>query len=604
MMRHALTIAGLLGLSCAVQAWCVARAVTPAQDAVRFIKVAQAIEHNGLLTVLRTRDEHPLFPAAVCLTHHVRGLVLPEVPDAWATSAQLAAAAALVLTVVPVYGLLLCLTRWPSAAAGALFFCLMTPVTRLGADGLSDSTHLCLLCAALWATTKWFSTWSGRFDVQCSMLDVGRSGMRTEHRTSNIEHPTLNDRGNAPRFGRSAALFLAGLFLALAALARKEAVVLLPAIGLAASVLQLTAARRRWRDFLRSGLFLGLGMAVVVGPYLATSEALTPGRGLARLLGPRFSVESPDEPAATVDNAPPKKPKKASSRWRMSDGQRMEFAKKDSQASIRFHGYGPALRELARELPEALNYWIGGLALLGLWSARRRAWPPTGIFVLVFALVFSAAVIQFAARSGYLAPRHLLPLVVLALAWAGEGAMASAECGVRSAEWLKHRLSLAYSALRTPHSALVSLVVLLAAAACLPRTLAPLHASRVGHRKAAQWLASQPGPHGAVLDTRGFTRFFSGRKTYDFAQGRQALRDPHLAYVVVERRELEYGSRRSQTLRELLARGSTCVARFAGDAAHAEAVEVYQWPGNAPSLTVATASQRSTTDNGQLTTDN
>ena len=117
MTRHAITLVPLLSLTCAVQAWCVTHAVTPAQDAVRFIKVAEAIEHKGLLSVLRTRDEHPLFPAAVWLAHHLRGLWLAETAEAWATSAQLAAAAALLLTVVPVYGLLLCLTRWPSAVA-------------------------------------------------------------------------------------------------------------------------------------------------------------------------------------------------------------------------------------------------------------------------------------------------------------------------------------------------------------------------------------------------------------------------------------------------------------------------------------------------------
>jgi hypothetical protein len=152
--------------------------------------------------------------------------------------------------------------------------------------------------------------------------------------------------------------------------------------------------------------------------------------------------------------------------------------------------------------------------------------------------------------------------------------LTSAEYGARSAEWSRR---LSHSALRIPRSALPLAIASLAAAACLPRTLAPLHASRLGHRQAAQWLAARSQPDDAVLDTRGFTRFFSGRRTYDFPQGRRALRDPHLAYIVVEHRELEYDSRRGQTLRELLARGSRLMGRFAADSPGMEAVEVYQW---------------------------
>ncbi len=592
MKRHALTIAGLLGLCCAVQAWCVTRAVTPAQDAVRFTKVAQAIEREGLLNVLCTRDEHPLFPAAVCLTHQVRGLWLPETADAWATSAQFAAALALVLAVVPVYGLLLCLTRWPAAVTGALFFCLMTPVARLGADGLSDSTHLCLLCVALWATVKWFAGPKGSrgappFDVGRWTFVVGRSASRTEHRTSNVQRPTSNraEVGTSDdRFAASSIwLFLAGLFLALAALARKEALVLAPAIGLTVLAIQFTPWRQRWRNVLWQSLCLGLGMAIVVGPYLAASDALAPRQAVGRLFGHSLDAESSDGAPAAVANSAPPAPKKRSSRWRTSDGQRMAFTKKDSQASIRFHGYGAALREFARELPSAFNYWIGGLALVGIWGARKRVWRPSGVFVLAFVLIYSAAAIYFAAGSGYLAPRHLLPLVVLGLSWAGEGAIGirNAEFGMRN--WLSRRrlqllqFRIPHSAFRILYATAPALLVTLAAAACLPRTLAPLHASRLGHRQAAQWLASQPEPDDTVLDTRGFTRFFSGRKTYDFEQGKQALRDPRLAYIVVEHRELEYDSHRGQTLRELLARGSRLMGRFAADSPGVEPVEVYQW---------------------------
>ena len=46
----------------------------------------------------------------------------------------------------------------------------------------------------------------------------------------------------------------------------------------------------------------------------------------------------------------------------------MEFGIKDRSVSTRFQGHVSALGEYLRELPEAMQYWIGGLALIGLWQ--------------------------------------------------------------------------------------------------------------------------------------------------------------------------------------------------------------------------------------------
>jgi hypothetical protein len=123
----------------------------------------------------------------------------------------------------------------------------------------------------------------------------------------------------------------------------------------------------------------------------------------------------------------------------------------------------------------------------------------------------------------------------------------------------------------------------------LPQTLAPLHASRLGHRQAAEWLASQPEKQEAVLDTRGFTSLFSGRPTYTFEQAKRALRNPRLAYIVVECRELQYDSRRGRTLRQLLATGGQRVACFAAENPGAETVEIHRWHGWPPTSAISVA---------------
>jgi hypothetical protein len=107
--------------------------------------------------------------------------------------------------------------------------------------------------------------------------------------------------------------------------------------------------------------------------------------------------------------------------------------------------------------------------------------------------------------------------------------------------------------------------------------LAPLHASRAGHRRAGEWLARAEAP-GAVLDTRGWTAFYSGRPTHRYDAARSAFRQGDLAYVVLEQRELEFDSRRSRTLAHLLAGAARPAARFpAPSGRRADTVLVYRW---------------------------
>ena len=55
-------------------------------------------------------------------------------------------------------------------------------------------------------------------------------------------------------------------------------------------------------------------------------------------------------------------------------------------------------------------------------------------------------------------------------------------------------------------------------------------------------MAGQTDLHGAVLDTQGWTGLYSGRETYAYESARVALSDPHLAYLVLEGREIGYDS--------------------------------------------------------------
>jgi hypothetical protein len=123
-------------------------------------------------------------------------------------------------------------------------------------------------------------------------------------------------------------------------------------------------------------------------------------------------------------------------------------------------------------------------------------------------------------------------------------------------------------------------VVLLSGTLCLPQTLMHFHFSRLGHRQAAQWLATEADVPGAVLDTLGWTGLYSGRDTYEFEQARTALADRQLAYVVLEQRELGFDSARSRTLRCVLRAAGEPVAEFPAPALRSpnhRPVLVYRW---------------------------
>src|SRR5262249_34065211 len=88
------------------------------------------------------------------------------------------------------------------------------------------------------------------------------------------------------------------------------------------------------------------------------------------------------------------------------------------------------------------------------------------------------------------------------------------------------------------------------------------HPSRWGHWAAGRWLAERGTPAEAVLDTRGWAAFISGRRAYDYWHVRQAFSDASLTYIVVGTDELEADSRRAATLRAVLAYAGEPVAGF------------------------------------------
>ncbi len=545
-LRHVMFLAGLLALSSVIQVLLVTRATLPAPDTVRFAAVAQSMQQEGLLATLARDGEQPLFPLWMGWVHTTGEKVFGASGVTWAGTAQFAAAVPLVLSLVPLYLLMLRLVGPKAAAVGGLLFCVLPEVARLGADGISDTTHLLFFCIALWAIVEYFSAAKG-------------------------------PRRGAVRMARPPLWLLAGgMATGVALLARAETLVLAASLGAALLLFQRTSGwRQTWASLAAaSGCFL-LGVAVVWGPLLAATDSTAPEAIAARVLGRPGAV-----PAVSTSPAP--ETAEIASGWLLDDGRSAAFDIKDRTTSTRRRGLATAIVRFLRELADATGYWVGALALFGAWRLGRWRAAPCDRLLQIFFALFSLATIATAANEGYLAPRHLLPLVVVSIGPAGCGAL---ELAVVLARRLDRR---AAGPLRTRWAECPAVgrrrwagaIVLLAAAACSPQTLLQIHHSRLGHRMAAEWLGEVAPPGSAVLDTQGFTGLYGRRATYPYAEAPAVLGDPRLVYLVVEQRELTRDSRRGQTLRWLLSTAGRKAAEFpprAARRANHRRVLVYRW---------------------------
>ena len=226
-----------------------------------------------------------------------------------------------------------------------------------------------------------------------------------------------------------------------------------------------------------------------------------------------------------------------------------------------------------RELAQSLHYVLGLLALVGFWSMRNVVRRPIGRLLVISLRVSYCSALYVSWHSGYLSGRHLLPLVTIALPWAGVGVWQLASLG---AGLLQRHFG---SSFEQSHVA-CGLVVLLVIG-CLGSTLAPLHASRVGHSQATDWLTSPQARAGAVLDSMGLSALYTGRTTYRY-HAAAAFSDPNLAYIVIEQSELNARSERGATMRAMLAQWASQVAVFASADIKSKdrTVLVFDWQGD------------------------
>jgi 4-amino-4-deoxy-L-arabinose transferase-like glycosyltransferase len=493
-------------LSAALQTASIARSLLPAQDGLKFIRIARQFQTDPWPDVVRDTDQHPLYPALVAVAEPAVACLLGKGPDTWRIAAQIVAALASVAILIPLFGLARSLFDVRIARMAVVIYALLPVHAEVGHDTLSDS--LGLLCIVL--------------SLRYGSLAISTASWR----------PAL----------------AAGLAGGIGYLARPEAVLAPLAVCVAWGI---TRGRGlQWRPLIASPVApaVGLSALVLVGGY-----ALVKGQ-VSEKLALRHSAALGAQ-QIMVRPVPQLLP-------RGLDDRHWDFSAKEDGDRTRVRSSWKALHWIAIECWDELCW---GFAIMAVWGLARQRFilglchdPGTGatgraarLVLAVFAGIFLFILVRHTTALGYVSGRHTLPLTAIAVPWAAAGTFVCLRGLGVTLPWSRRT---AWAAGMLGSVLVVSIMVVY--------QLRPGHPTRWGHWAAGQWLAAHLAPCEVVLDTRGWARFVAEAPGYDYWHVRQALTDSHLAYVVVGHEELEARSTRSRTLNALLAFAATPVQDF------------------------------------------
>jgi hypothetical protein len=505
--RHSLHAVVLFAV--VVHAIAITQTLLPAQDGLKYIRIAQQFQRQPWTDVVRASDAHPLYPALVAAVQPLLAGFAGDGPGVWRASAQLVAVIASVGLILPIYALTRLLFDRRIACLAAGLTVLLPRAAELGHDTLSDSLGLLGTFTALW---------------------LGARALR----------------GGDWRFALAS-----GLAAGLGYLARPEVILVPFAIGL--TWLTEVLMRVRPPDGRRAA---GIAVLFLAALAVAGSYTLVKGDISEKLALRHMASLGPKKPVAR--RAPQQLP-------RGLDHPGLDFSPKEEADWIPIRNWRIAVVRIAGKWWEALCWFFAVMTVWGL--ARRRfirslctdpdlsdAGDETSRLLIIFAMVYGLALVRHSVLLGYLSGRHIMALVFASVPWAAAGSFVCAR-GIA--------VKLHWDAQATRWAAFAAASALVAASLVVQSRPNHLnHLSRWGHWVAGKWIAHNASPAELVLDTRGWARFTAAHAGYDYWHVRQALTDSHLSYIVVGLDELEAVSPRSRTLNALLAYAATPLKDF------------------------------------------
>jgi hypothetical protein len=505
--RRSLLAVALLSLLFHVA--CIAQTILPAQDGLKFIRVAREFQTQPWGDVVRGTDIHPLYPAAIAAIEPTFSAVLGGGPDTWRISAQAVAVIASLVLLVPVYFLTEALFGSSVALLAAGIAAFLPRAAEVGHDTLSISVALCTMLFSLWLGVVALRRASSRF--------AAASGV------------------------------LAGIGY----LARPEVMIVPPVILLSWFVLLTKRRGRLAPPRLPAVVVLLASSLVVLGAYSSIKGEVSERISVHRMfgLGPQRLIHR---------SVPQRVPEGL-------DDPRWDFSPKEETDHIPIKGWRHGSVRITGKWWEELCWFFAVMTVWGLVRQKQvrsfglepadlEAREITQVVLLVFTGSYLVVLIRHGALLGYVSGRHVMALVMASIPWAAGG---TALCG----------LSLARNFGWSPAVGVKVRNVIFAGAlvASLVVQTRPTHLnhlSRWGHWSAGRWLAANAAETDLVLDTRGWARFISDHGGYDYWHVRQALTDSHLRYVVVGLDELEAKSPRAATLNALLEYAATPLVDF------------------------------------------
>ena len=136
-------------LASVLHAISISRSLLPAQDGLKFIRVAPAFQQDPWPDVVRDTDQHPLYPALIAGLEPVIRVFAGTGPDTWRIAAQTVAALASLAILLPLFSLTRRLFDERIACLAVAIYALLPVPAEVGHDTLSDSLGLVLILLSL-----------------------------------------------------------------------------------------------------------------------------------------------------------------------------------------------------------------------------------------------------------------------------------------------------------------------------------------------------------------------------------------------------------------------------------------------------------------------
>ena len=494
-----------------LQAVLVARMPTISADGIIFTNVARDLVDNPR-EAMREHDQHPGFPAAMlAATRTVQALGYRHEPESWMVGG-IAVAVVCGLAAVGVVWLLTRDLYGVGVANLAAFIFAVLPIPRaLAADAQSDMPHALLYLTAVWLAARGLSS------------------------------------------GRIAPLVGAGLATGTAYLIRPEGLeVLLVALPLIAW--RAMRGAWPWRRAALGGLAMAGAAILIAAPYPLLAGKITSkqvpfakGKSAPTYIAQQAEVPKPAPP--TVEPASPSTPSPQSP---PIDQTAVTSANATPQpaapappepsppvpsppkiehrytAGLVFKLAGKALVALIVAICQGFKFVFIPLYLVGQWAMIRRQpdWTRIG-FMWCLASLHMAVLIGVFIMSGYIANRHVLPLVGLAMPFTALGMVYAAD--------------VLGPLLRLRPRTLVFATMLACLAVVLPYCVRPYNREFLPVIAATEWIQQHAPANAGVVCNSPYVGYYGTRPTTilgpqavsldaALAQGRQGVR---FDYVVL-----------------------------------------------------------------------